>query len=89
MTQQTPFHIASSSGSVEIARLLIKHGADVNVQNEIDSTPLHLALSEEQIDIVRLLVEHGANVTAKDWNHRTPLHLVSSWVNAKRTSLLF
>ena len=82
MIQQTPLHIASSSGSFDIARLLIKHGADVDVKNEIDSTPLHLASSEEQSGIVRLLVEYGADVTAQDWSHKTPLHLVSSWVSA-------
>ena len=88
ITQKTPLHIASSTGDIEIVRLLIKHGADVNAKNEIDSSPLHLALSEEEISIVRLLVEHGADVTAQDWSHKTPLHLASSWVSAKPASLL-
>ena len=70
-------------------QILIKHGADVNAQNETNLTPLHRASLLGNIQIVQLLIDHGADVTAKDWKHQTPLHYASSWVSAETTSLMF
>lgn len=76
-------HEAVRYGHVEIARLLVQHGADVNSGAETgDPTPLHRALAapEPDLDMVRLLIEHGAdvnaqatNVSEKEW--RTPVTL--------------
>ncbi len=63
-------------------RLLIKHGADVSVQDKTHSTPLHLAAFSGSSESVRLLLEHGADVTVLDGSRRTPLHLASSRVSA-------
>jgi len=38
--QNTPLHIAAESGSVEIAKLLLDAGGDVNVKNNDGITPL-------------------------------------------------
>ena len=38
---------ASQRGKLEVARMLIEHGADVSAQDEDGWTPLHLALQEE------------------------------------------
>ena len=63
-------------------RLLIKHGADVFVQDETHATPLHLAAFCGSFETVHLLLEHGADVTVLDGSQKTPLHLASSWVSA-------
>jgi len=62
--------------------LLIKHGADVSVQDKTYSTPLHLAAFSGSSEYVRLLLEHGADVTVLDGSRKTPLHLASSRVSA-------
>jgi ankyrin repeat protein len=53
----TPLHKASSHGLLEVARLLISHGAKVDEQDDVGRTPLQVAWSEE---LRKLLLEHGA-----------------------------
>ena len=52
----------------EIAVLIIKSGADVNIKRDNGAAPLHLAVESNNTDIVKLLIEHGANVNIKDNN---------------------
>ena len=63
-------------------RLLLKHGADLSVQDKTHSTPLHLAALSGSPETVRLLLEHRADVTVLDGSHKTALHLASTWVSA-------
>ena len=64
--RQMPLHLNSRAGYVNIASLLIEHGADVAAQDEDGWTPLHWASSGGHIDLARLLIEHGASATAQD-----------------------
>ena len=45
--RSTPLHLASQSGSLEVARLLLDNGADVNARNGGNKRPLDVALSVE------------------------------------------
>ncbi len=62
----TPLHVALDMGHVDIARLLLKHGADMNSRDNSRNTPLHLASEYGHLETVRLLVERGANIDAED-----------------------
>ena len=74
---QTPLHIASQVGHVDVARLLIEHGADVAAQRRDGMRPLHQASERGDVDMAWLLIEHGADVAAQEWDGATPLHRAS------------
>lgn len=50
----TPVHAAASYGNIELLELLLKHGGDINVQDNEGDTPLHHC---EELKVVRYLVE--------------------------------
>ena len=58
--QSTPLHQASSRGLIEVARLLLSHGAKVNVKDKEGKTPFQVAASEGHNEITKLLLKHGA-----------------------------
>jgi hypothetical protein len=69
--------IAACKGHLDICRLLIDKGAQVNTKDEVGSTPLHYAAMHGRIEIVRLLCDHGADIEASDNDGCTPLHFAT------------
>lgn len=69
----TPLHFAAMHGSLDVARLLLERGADVN-SNTFRETPLHCALERHHLDVARLLLGKGANTNAEMKFRWTPLH---------------
>jgi len=52
---ETPLHVASERGHVEIVRLLLEHGADLRARDSDGRTPSELALQYGKLEIVELL----------------------------------
>ena len=69
--------IAACYGRLDICRLLIDKGAQVEAKDRHGLTPLHYAAAYDRIDIARLLCDHGADVEARGNNGRRPLHLAA------------
>ena len=78
-SEETPLHIALQEGFVEFARILLKHGADMEIRTAGDWSPLERAITEEHVERTQVLLEHGVNVNAQDMRGRTPLYLASIW----------
>jgi ankyrin repeat protein len=70
----TPLHVAANRGKVEIARMLIDAGANLNVQNEWDGTPLLVAIRWDKVEIARMLIDAGADLDVQEKGGWTPLH---------------
>ena len=73
----TALHYAAFFGEEGSARLLLEHGAEVNLvarNAQIRVTPLHSAASGGHPAIVKLLLEHGADPNAAHDGGFTPLH---------------
>lgn len=71
--------IASHSGEVDLVKLLLKNGADINEMGvasidddpeDLEGTTLHLVQKGPK-DILRILLDHGPDVTMKDRIGRT------------------
>ncbi len=64
---------AKSKKYLECAKLLLNHGADVNLKTVIDKiTPLHLVDCEKQPEFVTLLLSHGADPLARNMEGKRP-----------------
>ena len=74
----TPLHCAlkRASGN-DIACLLLDHGADAHVCNNLGRTPLHLAAENSGLKVARKLLELNVEVNSQDENGSTPLHCAS------------
>ncbi|KAH9956629.1 ankyrin repeat-containing domain protein [Russula dissimulans] len=75
----SPLWAATSEGYVDIARLLLQHGANANYVRDPckDWTLMHLASYDGSSKMIQLLVEHGADVNRSDADGRSPLQLAS------------
>jgi hypothetical protein len=73
----TPLHYAAMNGHVEIARLLLQNGAEVNARSKGGSTSLHFAAFHGHVDILHLLVENGADREVQDNDGERALHWVA------------
>ena len=81
----TLLHLASNFGHASIAEMLIKAGANVNVQDGNHMTPLHLAanykvtndLDAQHIDyLIIMLLQNKADICADDANNITALECI-------------
>ena len=72
--QWTPLHVASFKGRLEVARVLLEYGANVDHPDNLGRIPLHIASRGPCDDLVRLLLDHGANPSALDSGNETALH---------------
>lgn len=84
----TILHEAVNKDNIEMVKLLVENGVDVNKENEYSYTPLHLAVEKNNIEIVRFLVENKANVNSENEYSSTPLHLAVSKNNIEMVRLL-
>ena len=90
---RTPLHwlledapcVSSISQAPHITRLLLEHGADVNVRDNEDNIPLLQVLElelesdmdrDDHIALARMLLEHGAEPNVKKKDGKTPLQVV-------------
>ena len=69
----TPLHSAGIYNQVDIAKLLIAEGADVNAKTEEELTPLMFAAFGGSIELVELLIGEGADVNAMSASRETAL----------------
>lgn len=61
-----PVRAAIALGSTGGVRLLLDHGLDPDVRDDLDRRPLHVALDMEQFAIAELLLDQGADPYAID-----------------------
>jgi ankyrin repeat protein len=71
-----PLHHAAESGQLEIVKLLLKKGADINATDKYYLwTPLHRAAKFGKGDVAAYLIKKGAKVNAVSGRGFMPLHV--------------
>ncbi len=90
----TPLLRAAKAGDIPVMKLLIEHGANVNLPTATGVTPLMAAAGNgsinldtrgrykteaQAIEAVELLVKSGADINARDRNGWTALHGAAGW----------
>ncbi|KIY65010.1 ankyrin [Cylindrobasidium torrendii FP15055 ss-10] len=86
--ERTPLHWAASSGSLEIARMLIDNKASTDAADNSGWTPLHIACSAGQDEVVLELVGAGADVNSKNDKGLTPLCVQLAFLGKAFSDLL-
>jgi ankyrin repeat protein len=77
--EETPLQVSLRRGHAEVARVLLKHGADTKPRDELDLSPLEQVVLEGHVELTQVLLEHGADANAQDKEWSTPLYLASCW----------
>lgn len=83
-------HRAAQKGNLELAKLFLAAGADINqpIAEDEAYTVLQSAIISENVHLVRLLVEKGANIHARDkWKRTTLFHAGASKIKIVQTLL--
>jgi hypothetical protein len=70
---------AARKGHLDICRLLIDKGADIEAEDREGWTPLHLVARRGHIEIARLLCDRGADIEALDKSEWRPLHWAAKY----------
>lgn len=82
---KTPLLYAARQGDLEITKLLVEAGADLEQRDANGDTPLLTAiinatvatqpgLSTQHLDVAWYLIEQGADINATDWFGQSPLY---------------
>jgi ankyrin repeat protein len=87
-TKDTLLHIASRYCQVEVTRLLVERGADINIRNARTATALHYAARSDSVEIINILLDKGMSVDLADEDDRTPLHYAARYGNVEATKAL-
>ncbi|CAM9744400.1 unnamed protein product [Ectocarpus fasciculatus] len=66
--------LAALTQHVEIVRMLVDHGMEVNCANSFGRTALHWAAEDNKVDALDVLVGAGADIEARDRSGSRPLH---------------
>ena len=70
----TFLHLACYADKINVVKMLLAKGADINAKDIYDDTIVHFACKKGHIDVVKMLLAKGADINAKDSDGNTPLH---------------
>jgi uncharacterized protein len=82
---ETPLMLSAINNQIELAKVLIERGADVNKPGW---TPLHYAATRGHHDMIRLLLDNDAYIDSESSTGITPLMLAARYAQPLASKLL-
>jgi ankyrin repeat protein len=79
---------AAETGQMEMARMLVEHGANVNDRGRVDLTALHEACRFGQVEMVEYLISLGADVNTEAEGGWRPLDIASHRIKHEIVEIL-
>ncbi|CAG0885212.1 unnamed protein product [Cyprideis torosa] len=74
----TPLCCAGAGGAVDVCRLLLRHGANINAGLDKGISPLKCAVAFRRVECVRFLLDSGALLICPAPWSETPVHIAAS-----------
>ncbi|XP_046389392.1 ankyrin-1 [Ischnura elegans] len=84
----TALHLAARRRDVDMLRILVDYGANVDMQNNDGQTALHIASAEGDDSLVKYFYSVRASASITDNEDRTPMHLAAEKGHASVIELL-
>ena len=81
--KQTALIWAQGEKHTELARALVKHGADIHAETTLRSRPLIFAAREGDAEVTEMLLDAEADVNEMDNNKLSALHVTTLRGHAK------
>ncbi|HVC57130.1 MAG TPA: ankyrin repeat domain-containing protein [Stellaceae bacterium] len=75
---RTGLLVSAINGNLQIAAILIKAGAHLDVKDRLGNTPLSYAAERDHVELAQLLLDLGAAVDPQNRNGMTPLMIAAS-----------
>ena len=70
---QNPIYYSAREGHLNLCRLLVEKGSDINLQDKFGQTCIYYAIRQGHYNIVEYLIKKGANVNISDKKKQTPV----------------
>ncbi|GAB6027875.1 hypothetical protein CHUAL_002089 [Chamberlinius hualienensis] len=74
---ETALHLATRRHDIDLVKMFVDYGANVDAQNEDGYTPLHIAAINGDENLIKCLFVVKANPNIPDKLDRTPLHIAT------------
>ncbi|XP_044025561.1 ankyrin repeat domain-containing protein 6b isoform X3 [Siniperca chuatsi] len=74
---RSPLHLAAYKSHIEVVRILLKAGCDLDIQDDGEQTALHRAAIVGNSDVINALFQEGCALDRQDKDGNTALHEVS------------
>ncbi|MBZ3880416.1 Ankyrin repeat and SOCS box protein 3 [Sciurus carolinensis] len=89
LEETTPLFLAVENGQIDVLRLLLRHGANVNGSHSMCGwNSLHQASFQENAEIIKLLLKKGANKECQDDFGITPLFVAAQYGKLESLNIL-
>lgn len=75
---RSPLHWIALTGQLEICKILIENGDDINALDTNNDSPLILACIANKFEIIELLIAHDASIDIVNNNGKTCLHYIDN-----------